>query len=258
MTSMPGTVRMCTRILWPGKASDKTPRGVVPPVCVKYSTTPQEKNIIFFLSSVSSEDDAPLSSRRSSKRKRKSKREREEKDSKKRGRGRPAATKRRKRDEDDDEDKDEDKDSDEDEDKGSDFDASEDESASDDDGSSSGDEEEKDRPERPKAQLTTDLKLLQNIDPRLERNWIRKEENKRISAPGREEDGVKHWLHFVWYIKEQEKEAKKVRGCVVIDRKRIFLFRPKTNIRQENAAEYSADNKYSAAGSKQCKTVKFL
>jgi hypothetical protein len=32
----------------------------------------------------------------------------------------------------------------------------------------------------------------------------------------------------------------------VIDRKRIFLFRPKTNIRQENAAEYSADNEYSA------------
>jgi hypothetical protein len=33
---------------------------------------------------------------------------------------------------------------------------------------------------------------------------------------------------------------------VVIDQKRIFLFRPKTNIRQENAAEYSADNEYSA------------
>jgi hypothetical protein len=27
---------------------------------------------------------------------------------------------------------------------------------------------------------------------------------------------------------------------LVIDRKRIFLFWPKTNIRQENAAEYSA------------------
>jgi hypothetical protein len=36
----------------------------------------------------------------------------------------------------------------------------------------------------------------------------------------------------------------------VIDRKRIFLFQPKTNIRQENAAEYSADNEYSAQGSK--------
>jgi hypothetical protein len=36
----------------------------------------------------------------------------------------------------------------------------------------------------------------------------------------------------------------------VIDRKRIFLFRPKTNIRQENAAEYSADNEYWAQGSK--------
>jgi hypothetical protein len=37
---------------------------------------------------------------------------------------------------------------------------------------------------------------------------------------------------------------------VVIDRKRIFLFRPKTNIRQENAAEYSADNEYSGQGGK--------
>jgi hypothetical protein len=35
-------------------------------------------------------------------------------------------------------------------------------------------------------------------------------------------------------------------SLVVIDRKRNFLFRPKTNIRQENAAEYSADNEYSA------------
>jgi hypothetical protein len=41
----------------------------------------------------------------------------------------------------------------------------------------------------------------------------------------------------------------------VIDRKRIFLFWPKTNIRQENAAEYSADNKYSAQGGKYCKNV---
>jgi hypothetical protein len=41
----------------------------------------------------------------------------------------------------------------------------------------------------------------------------------------------------------------------VIDRKRIFLFRPKTNIRQENAAEYSADNEYSAQGSKHSKNV---
>jgi hypothetical protein len=37
--------------------------------------------------------------------------------------------------------------------------------------------------------------------------------------------------------------------CVVIDRKR------KTNIRQENAAEYSADNEYSAQGSKHLKNV---
>jgi hypothetical protein len=41
----------------------------------------------------------------------------------------------------------------------------------------------------------------------------------------------------------------------VIDRKRIFLFRPKTNIWQENAAEYSADNEYSAHGSKHRKNV---
>jgi hypothetical protein len=34
--------------------------------------------------------------------------------------------------------------------------------------------------------------------------------------------------------------------------KRIFLYRPKTNVRQE----YSADNEYSAQGSKHCKSVK--
>jgi hypothetical protein len=39
---------------------------------------------------------------------------------------------------------------------------------------------------------------------------------------------------------------------LVIERKRIFLFCPKTNIRQEYAAEYSADNEYSAQGSKHC------
>jgi hypothetical protein len=43
----------------------------------------------------------------------------------------------------------------------------------------------------------------------------------------------------------------------VINQKRIFLFRTKTNNRQENAAEYSADNKYSAHGSKHYKKVKF-
>jgi hypothetical protein len=42
---------------------------------------------------------------------------------------------------------------------------------------------------------------------------------------------------------------------LVIDRKRNFLFRPKTNIRLENAAEYSADNEYSAQESKCCKNV---
>jgi hypothetical protein len=44
---------------------------------------------------------------------------------------------------------------------------------------------------------------------------------------------------------------------LVIDRKRIFLFRLKTNIRQENAAEYSTDNEYLAQGSKHYKKIKF-
>jgi hypothetical protein len=30
MTSMPGAIRRCIHILWPGKASEKTPREVVP------------------------------------------------------------------------------------------------------------------------------------------------------------------------------------------------------------------------------------
>ena len=37
-----GAVRRCTRILWPGKASEKTPRGVIPPVCVKYRRMPTD------------------------------------------------------------------------------------------------------------------------------------------------------------------------------------------------------------------------
>jgi hypothetical protein len=40
---MPGAVRRFTRILWPGMAWEKTPRGVSPPVCVKYRRTPKEK-----------------------------------------------------------------------------------------------------------------------------------------------------------------------------------------------------------------------
>jgi hypothetical protein len=44
----------------------------------------------------------------------------------------------------------------------------------------------------------------------------------------------------------------------VIDRKWIFLFRPKTNIRQENAAKYSADNEYSAQGSKISEKCQFV
>jgi hypothetical protein len=41
----------------------------------------------------------------------------------------------------------------------------------------------------------------------------------------------------------------------VSDQKRIILFWPKTNIRQENAFEYSTNDKYSAQGSKHCKNV---
>jgi hypothetical protein len=44
-------------------------------------------------------------------------------------------------------------------------------------------------------------------------------------------------------------------SILVIDRKRIFWFRPKTNIRQEKAAEYSAGNEYSAQGSKHRQNV---
>jgi hypothetical protein len=49
-----------------------------------------------------------------------------------------------------------------------------------------------------------------------------------------------------------DEKLKKLNGQpkLVIDRKRMFLFRPKTNIQQENAAEYSADNEYSAHGRK--------
>jgi hypothetical protein len=41
---MLGAVIRCTRILWPGKASEKTLRGVISTVCVKYCKTPREKN----------------------------------------------------------------------------------------------------------------------------------------------------------------------------------------------------------------------
>jgi hypothetical protein len=36
MTSTPSAVGMCTRNLWPEKASKKTPRRVFPPGCTKY------------------------------------------------------------------------------------------------------------------------------------------------------------------------------------------------------------------------------
>jgi hypothetical protein len=42
LTSMTGAVRRCTRILWPGMASAKTPRGVIPFDCLKYRRTPRE------------------------------------------------------------------------------------------------------------------------------------------------------------------------------------------------------------------------
>jgi hypothetical protein len=43
MTSAPGAVRKCTRILEPGKASEKTPRALIPPVSVKYRRTFRKK-----------------------------------------------------------------------------------------------------------------------------------------------------------------------------------------------------------------------
>jgi hypothetical protein len=43
MTSMPGAVGRSTLILWPGKASEKIQRRVIPPVCVKCRRTSQEK-----------------------------------------------------------------------------------------------------------------------------------------------------------------------------------------------------------------------
>jgi hypothetical protein len=44
MTSMPGGVRRRYRILRPGKVSEKTPRRVLPPVCIKYRRKTREKN----------------------------------------------------------------------------------------------------------------------------------------------------------------------------------------------------------------------
>jgi hypothetical protein len=44
-----GAVRRCTRLFWPGKALEKTPRGVIQPVCEKTSRTPQEKNLVYFI-----------------------------------------------------------------------------------------------------------------------------------------------------------------------------------------------------------------
>jgi hypothetical protein len=39
---MPGAVSWCYRILRPGKASEKTPRGVIQRVCLKFRRTPQK------------------------------------------------------------------------------------------------------------------------------------------------------------------------------------------------------------------------
>jgi hypothetical protein len=44
-----GAVRRCTCILWLWRASEKTPRGVISPVCVKYARTPQEKINVYVL-----------------------------------------------------------------------------------------------------------------------------------------------------------------------------------------------------------------
>jgi hypothetical protein len=43
MTSMPGTVRRCTRVLCPGKATEKTPRGVIFLVYLNLRKTRQER-----------------------------------------------------------------------------------------------------------------------------------------------------------------------------------------------------------------------
>jgi hypothetical protein len=43
ITRILAAVRRCTRIFWHGKASERTPRGVIPPVSVKYRRMPQEK-----------------------------------------------------------------------------------------------------------------------------------------------------------------------------------------------------------------------
>jgi hypothetical protein len=43
ITCMLGAVRRCTCIMLPGKVLEKTPRGVIPPVGVKYCKTPPSK-----------------------------------------------------------------------------------------------------------------------------------------------------------------------------------------------------------------------
>jgi hypothetical protein len=43
MTCMLGAPGRCNHILWPGKASEKRQREVIPPVCVKYRRTPIRK-----------------------------------------------------------------------------------------------------------------------------------------------------------------------------------------------------------------------
>jgi hypothetical protein len=73
MTSMLGAVRMCTSILWDGMASEKTPRGVIPPICMKYRRTIQEKKCILMPSMffVSQNEWKPVSADRQSKEKQK-------------------------------------------------------------------------------------------------------------------------------------------------------------------------------------------
>jgi hypothetical protein len=47
MTSMSGAIRKCTRILWPGKASDKTPRDVFPPEIPQNASKKKENKYKF-------------------------------------------------------------------------------------------------------------------------------------------------------------------------------------------------------------------
>jgi hypothetical protein len=108
----------------------------------------------------------------------------------------------------------------------------------------------------PKAKMTktcesiTDETLIllnYNKSARKSRLYYDKKKSKKIKEYKR--------ICLRYYIRQLQKALNKLYWRLVIDRKQIFLFRPKTNIQQENTAEYSADNKYSAQGRKYQKNV---